>query len=108
MKNLKWILIGLVVLLLAGYVSVSVPGVQCSGSMIYCPGVGCVSGPDKCNAGSSGGPAAMFSTTWESFTDGKDLYPSVPKFREVEGPHMSDCSNGTRARNGRCPKFLTA
>ena len=103
----KWILIGLLILLLAGYLSIQGPGVQCSGSMIYCPGVGCVSGPDKCTAGSQGGPAAVFSKTWEKeqFVNGKDMYPGVPKFSVPDAPVLSKCWNGTRARDGRCPEF---
>ena len=33
----------------------------CPGSYVMCPGVGCVSGPDKCVAGNKGGPSATFS-----------------------------------------------
>ena len=103
----KWILVGILMLFVFGYVSIQGPGVQCNGSMIYCPGVGCVSGPDKCNAGAPGGPAATFSTTWEKeqFVNGKDVYPGVPKFKEVDAPVLSQCSNNTRARDGRCPEF---
>jgi hypothetical protein len=103
---LKWILLGVLVLLLAGVISIQGPGVQCSGSMIYCPGVGCVSGPDKCNPGYVGGPSAVFSTTWEKFTNGKDLFPGVPTLSVGEPQHITPCSNGTRAADGRCPEFL--
>ena len=100
----KWILFGLVILVLAGYISFQLPGVQCSGSMIYCPGVGCVSGPDKCTG--AGGSTAVFSKTWESFTSGKDMFPKPPRFTEVSATTLSDCPNHTRAPDGRCPKFL--
>ena len=105
---LKWILIGLLVLILFGYVSVQGPGVQCSGSMIYCPGVGCVSGPDKCKTDSSGGPFAIFSTLWgkEQFVDGKDIWPGLPTFSVPDAPELTACPNNTRARDGRCPEFL--
>lgn len=33
----------------------------CPGSQIYCPGVGCVSGQDKCFPGARGGPSTVFS-----------------------------------------------
>jgi hypothetical protein len=104
----KWILIGVLVLVLFGYVSVQGPGVQCSGSMIYCPGVGCVSGSDKCSSGSVGGASKIFSTTWEKeqFTDGKDMWPGVPKFTEVAPAKMSQCPDKTRARDGRCSEYL--
>jgi len=105
---LKWILIGLLVLVVFGYVSVQGPGVQCNGSMVYCPGVGCVSGPDKCKPSSTGGPSATFSTTWEheQFTNGKDMWPEFPKFVEVGPRAMSGCDNGTRAPDGKCSQYL--
>jgi len=34
---------------------------DCPGSQVFCPGVGCVSGSDKCFAGNQGGPSAVFS-----------------------------------------------
>ena len=34
---------------------------QCPGGQVYCPGVGCLSGADKCVTGSVGGPSAVFS-----------------------------------------------
>lgn len=34
----------------------------CAASQFYCPGVGCLSGPDKCKAGNAGGPARVFSS----------------------------------------------
>lgn len=34
---------------------------DCPGSQVFCPGVGCVSGPDKCFVGNKGGPSAVFS-----------------------------------------------
>jgi len=105
---LKWMLLGLLVLVVFGYVSVQGPGVQCDGSMVYCPGVGCVSGPDKCKPGSTGGPSATFSTTWEheQFTNGTDMWPGMPKFVEVEPRPMSNCDNLTRAPDGKCSKYL--
>ena len=33
----------------------------CLKSQYYCPGVGCVSGPDKCTPGAGGGPSKVFS-----------------------------------------------
>ena len=105
---LKWILVGLLVLFVFGYVSIQGPGVQCSGSMVYCPGVGCVSGPDKCKAGSVGGPSATFSTTWEreQFVNGKDMWPGIPEFPDVAPRSMSSCDNNTRAPDGRCSQYL--
>jgi hypothetical protein len=103
---IKWILGALLILIVLGVVSIQGPGVQCEGSKIYCPGVGCVSGPDKCSPGSVGGPSAIFSITWEKFTNGKDLFPDVPVFKEVEPAVIKDCSDKTRAPDGRCSEFL--
>ena len=36
-------------------------GSGCPGSYVMCPGVGCVSGPDKCVPGNKGGPSVTFS-----------------------------------------------
>jgi hypothetical protein len=104
---LKWILVGILFLMVFGFMSFQLPGVQCPPSMTYCAGVGCVSGPDKCKAGATGGPAATFSTTWEKeqFVDGKDMYPSVPELKIGPTPVLTQCWNGTRARDGRCPEF---
>lgn len=41
----------------------------CPGSLVYCPGVGCVSGMDKCMPGATGGPSAVFS---------KETYVNIP------------------------------
>uniref|UniRef100_A0A6C0AJT7 Uncharacterized protein n=1 Tax=viral metagenome TaxID=1070528 RepID=A0A6C0AJT7_9ZZZZ len=105
---MKWLLIGLLVLIVAGFVSFQAPGVQCPGSMIYCPNVGCVSGPEKCTPGYTGGPSAVFSKTWEKeqFVNGKDVYPETPKFKIGTDPVISACSNNTHARDGRCPEFI--
>lgn len=56
---------------------------QCPGSQVYCPGVGCVSGLDKCVAGAKGGASAIFS---------------VEKF----SPMIVDCPGGTRGVDGIC------
>ncbi len=43
------------------FVSPVVGAKTCPGSQVYCPGVGCVSGQDKCFAGSLGGASKIFS-----------------------------------------------
>lgn len=50
------VLLGVVMSMMAG-----APGGVCPGSQTYCPGVGCLSGPDKCIPGSRGGASAVFS-----------------------------------------------
>ena len=58
---------------------------QCPGSQVYCAGVGCVSGADKCTPGATGGPSKVFSK--ETFT--------------VQCNAMKDCAGGTRT-DGPC------
>lgn len=58
---------------------------QCPGSLVYCPGVGCLSGGDKCVPGSAGGPSAVFS---------KETFQGQCKA-------MTDCPGGTRT-DGPC------
>lgn len=57
----------------------------CAGNQYYCPGVGCLSGPDKCVPANTGGPAAVFSK--ETFT--------------AECPAKKRCPDGTRT-DGPC------
>ena len=64
MKLPKWTwyvvvaVIAVVVFFMAG---ASSKQADCPGSQVFCPGVGCVSGSDKCFVGSKGGPSAVFS-----------------------------------------------
>jgi hypothetical protein len=57
----------------------------CLDSQVYCPGVGCISGSDKCVPGSIGGPSRVFSK--ETFT-----MPTAAK---------TSCRGGTRT-DGPC------
>jgi hypothetical protein len=53
---------GVVVLaIVVSFVSTPMMSATCPGTYIYCPGVGCVSGKDKCFAGAKGGPTKVFS-----------------------------------------------
>ena len=63
MKFPKWTWYAVAVVVLVAVMSlVSSPATMgCPGTYVYCPGVGCVSGPDKCFAGNIGGPSAVFS-----------------------------------------------
>jgi hypothetical protein len=57
----------------------------CAGNQVYCPGVGCLSGQDKCTTGAIGGPSAVFSK--ETFT--------------AQCPSKKPCAGGTRT-DGPC------
>jgi hypothetical protein len=63
MKFPKWTLYVVLAVVAAAVFFTAAPAVVagCPGSQIHCPGVGCVSGPDKCIPGYKGGPSAVFS-----------------------------------------------
>lgn len=64
-----WVYLILAVVVLGGVMSPMVSsGMGCPGSQIYCPGVGCVSGQDKCFPGAVGGPSKVFSSV-ETFVN---------------------------------------
>lgn len=57
----SWYIVVAVVAVAVFFMS-NVPMVTgCPGSQVMCPGVGCVSGQDKCTPGSQGGASATFS-----------------------------------------------
>jgi hypothetical protein len=58
---------------------------QCPDALYNCPGVGCVSGPDKCVPGNKGGPSKVFSMIHESFAN-----------------ETTTCPDNTRSQNGQC------
>ena len=98
LKFPKWtwivlaILIGLVVMTRVS----SSPGAVCPGSQTYCPGVGCLSGPDKCIPGSRGGPSAVFSK--EGFEVGSFPSWNIVKPAPIE---MKTCPGKLRS-DGPC------
>ena len=61
---------------------------DCPGSLVYCPGVGCVSGPDKCVTGSTGGPNAVFSR--ETFVNPCQEKRSCPDGTRTDGPCLME------------------
>jgi len=74
----------------------------CPSSMYYCPGVGCVSGQDKCFPGASGGASAVFSK--ETFTQwpGAGVRAKPPVYDVVKENFVSKkCPDGTRS-DGPC------
>lgn len=93
---------------------------DCPGSQVWCPGVGCVSGPDKCVAGNKGGPSAVFSkegfevmkpkpwnADWAKFTDpafhfwpGAGKKSSPPEYGKETFVNKK-CPDGTRS-DGPC------
>jgi hypothetical protein len=56
----------------------------CAPNQVYCQGVGCVSGKDKCVPMSPGGPSAVFSK--ETFTQPCKAMTSCPGGTRTDGP----------------------
>lgn len=96
-----WILTAVIVLFfIVNYIAAPMTGAQvCPGSQVYCPGVGCVSGQDKCFAGSLGGASAIFSK--ETFTQwpGAGVRANPPIYKEAFV--NKKCPDGTRS-DGPC------
>jgi hypothetical protein len=78
------VLLAIVYTLMGGSAAIPV----CPGSLVYCPGVGCLSGQDKCFAGARGGPSKVFSK--ETFAQ-----------RVAESAIIKKCPDGTRS-DGQC------
>jgi hypothetical protein len=71
----------------------------CPGSQVYCPGVGCLSGQDKCFAGEKGGPTRVFSHETFKQWPGDGYRATPPEYKE----HFvsKKCPDGTRS-DGPC------
>jgi hypothetical protein len=82
-----------------------IPGARagiCPGSQMYCPGVGCVSGPDKCFPGARGGASAVFSKeTFFTKWPGSGVGSTPPIYGEKENFVDKKCPDGTRS-DGPC------
>lgn len=62
--------------------------VQCPGSQVYCTGVGCVSGADKCVPGATGGASAVFSK--ETFQGQCKAMKPCPGGTRTDGPCLME------------------
>lgn len=100
-----WIAAGVVVVATIAVVVLGgslMPIAKCPDSQVYCPGVGCVSGQDKCFPGSKGGPSVVFSK--ETFTQwpGADVRARPPVYDVIKESFVSKtCPDGTRS-DGPC------
>jgi hypothetical protein len=123
MKFPKWAWYAVAILVLLALTSTMASGIAdsaCPGSQVYCPGVGCVSGPDKCVAGNKGGASAVFSkegfevmkpkawnADWAKFTDPAFHFwpgsskPSIPPEYGKENFVSKSCPGGYRS-DGPC------
>jgi len=106
----QWVWIagaGLVLLILVSTLRGGIGGRRCPGSQVYCPGVGCLSGKDKCVAGAKGGPSVVFSQ--EPFEDWPGVgvasnpptYGAVKEGFEMPSAKRTSCPGGTRS-DGPC------
>jgi len=100
LKLPKWIWGAVAVVVLLGVVMMTMtataPGGMCPGSQTYCPGVGCLSGPDKCIPGARGGASAVFSK--EGFAVGSFPSWNITKPAPIE---MKRCPGNVRS-DGPC------
>jgi hypothetical protein len=60
----------------------------CPGSQVYCAGVGCVSGADKCVPGALGGPSRVFSK--ETFVNECKSMKTCPGGTRTDGPCLME------------------
>ena len=102
-----WVWIGIATVLVAVVVVSSMAGgplanMACPGSQVYCPGVGCVSGQDKCFPGARGGASAVFSKETFAQWPGVGVRASPPIYEQVKETFVSKkCPDGTRT-DGPC------
>lgn len=96
LKIPKWAPMALLVVVVLAIVmtlkSTGAPG-MCPGSQSYCPGVGCLSGPDKCIPGAKGGASAVFSKEGfeaSSFPQWNTAKPPPIEMKKCPGKYRSD------------------
>lgn len=96
LKFPKWAPIALVAVVVVGILMTQARdgGMgMCPPSQTYCPGVGCLSGPDKCTPGAKGGASAVFSKEGfeaSSFPQWKIVKPAPVEIKRCPGNYRSD------------------
>ena len=80
-----WVLaVGAALLLVAAVLYSRGGGMErCPGTLVHCPGVGCISGRDKCVTGSKGGPSVVFSQEPFENWPGVGVASTPPYYGEV-------------------------
>lgn len=74
----------------------------CPGSQVFCPGVGCVSGQDKCFPHALGGAAKIFSKETFASWPGPGVRAAPPVYEVAKETFaMKTCPDGTRS-DGPC------
>lgn len=97
--NLLWMAAGVLLVLSLFFIVPRITQPTCPGSLVWCPGVGCVSGPDKCIPGSRGGATRVFSKETFTMWPGAGV-PSIPPTYK-ESFVSKQCPDGTRS-DGPC------
>jgi hypothetical protein len=101
----RWAIYVIVAIFIAGvaYSAVGTAAVpMCPGSQVYCPGVGCMSGQDKCFAAGAGGATRVFSHETFKQWPGKDYRATPPEYTKSKETFVSKkCPDGTRS-DGPC------
>lgn len=96
LKFPKWAPVALgVVVLVVLFMTLQKSGAVggCLDTQTYCPGVGCLSGPDKCVPGSKGGASAVFSKEGfesGSFPQWSTAKPPPTEIKRCPGNYRSD------------------
>lgn len=96
-----WLLGALALLFVAFMVIPMATTPSCPGSMIYCPGVGCVSGTDKCVPMYRGGPSRVFSKETFGVWPGVNVPSKPPTYGGKETFVSKKCPDGSRS-DGPC------
>ncbi len=97
---IAWLLGAIALLFVAFTVVPMATTPSCPGSQVYCPGVGCVSGVDKCVPMHRGGPSRVFSKETFEAWPGAGIRARPPKY-EKETFVSKKCPDGTRT-DGPC------
>ena len=107
-KLMTWVKIGLISFTVTAIVVILIRWVMsgtsgfCPDSLYYCPGVGCVSGQDKCFPGSRGGASAVFSKETFAQWPGAGVRAKPPVYDVAKENFVSKkCPDGTRS-DGPC------
>ena len=109
-RGMKWWQVALAVVAVLVVVTMMSPAIgmaKCPSNQVYCPGVGCLSGKDKCVPGAKGGPSAVFSKegfkSWPGpgFTSTPPEYGDREHFTASPPGVKSKCAGGTRT-DGPC------
>lgn len=96
-----WLTVAVVAIVAVVCCSPAVMSMRCPPSQYYCPGVGCLSGQDKCFTGARGGPSKVFSKETFKAWPGSGVKSSPPEYDGKETFVNRKCPDGTKS-DGPC------